>query len=383
MCIATFARIEHVIRDKFDNVMNTQHLLHICAFPGHNSSADWIVSLTAINAPLNGSLAAYALGEQEGSAPQIVSFSPGALLGCLVHILAFVDCRIAGFDLGMDHWGLSRCGPEVGRERRCWIQSGGLLWRAVKQLSASVFCRSPVVESEDNAAYDASVHAMAHCNASIGVAHDCTFYLSIVGTGADANKTPQYPAGWQWRVWLPWMLAMLGFIFRRIFLSTICYLTNRRTYAELSHTLSEVPGFDVEDYRGACDGLCSVFSQSHPRVGVVCESWRVASMPQTATEMHRGVWHVQTQGQDHMGIVPFPASAHSQRKVFADLFTRLRSLAPAVSMLGVNLEADSCWMCAETRSDMSEASDAETDLSNRDRDLSQDWHMSDSCHSYQ
>ena len=43
-----------------------QHLLHIRAFPGHaDTSADWIVSLTAINAPLNGSLAAYALGEHE------------------------------------------------------------------------------------------------------------------------------------------------------------------------------------------------------------------------------------------------------------------------------------------------------------------------------
>ena len=102
----------------------TQHLLHTDAFPGHKTSADWIVSLTAINAPLNGALAAYALGEEEEAAPKVVSWSPGNLLGAVVHVLAFIDCKFLGFDLGMDHWELSWRGSKTRRQEMSFKSAG-------------------------------------------------------------------------------------------------------------------------------------------------------------------------------------------------------------------------------------------------------------------
>ena len=304
-----------------------QHLLHVRAFPGHNTSAAWIVSLTAISAPLNGELAAYALGEEEASAPDVVSWSPGSFLGSLVHVLAFTGWRIGGFDLGMDQWELSWRGRREGRSNRSWGESAKCLWAALNILIASIFIRSPLVESEDNAAYDASVHAMAKCNALIGVAHDCTFYLSLVGTGEDANEVPHRPHSTHLREWLQWLLLAVEFCFRRVFLSLICFITHRLSYRELEKSLQGVEGFAVAHYLECrTDGLCSVFTQSYPRIGVEHEPWRSRAMPDTAAEMTRGVWHIETHGQDHMGLVPFPVSSQVQRQTFQRLFQRLRSL---------------------------------------------------------
>jgi hypothetical protein len=305
-----------------------QHLLHTRAFPGHRTSADWIISLTAINAPLNGSLSAYALGLEETSAPNVVWLSPGRLLGCLVHVLAFLDCKPFGFDLGMDHWQLSwRGGAEEGRAGQTWSESVKTLWQATKTLLVSIFIRSAVVESEDNAAFDSSLHSAVSANATLAVAHDCTYYLSLVGTGADANMLPLRPAtSVDWGAWVLWLRTLLQWVFRRTLLSFIAWLTLRRRYQHLSASLAGAESSALQHLLGASDGLCSVFSQSHPQLGIKGEPGRVLSMPPDASGMSRGVWYVQVHGQDHMGIVPFPVSAEHQRCTFAALFQRLRSL---------------------------------------------------------
>jgi len=304
-----------------------QHLLHVRAFPGHDTTSDWIVSLTAINAPLNGSLSAYALGEREDRAPEVVSMSPGSLLGSIVHIFAFLDCKIFGFDLGMDFWNLSWKGSKRARgQRRSWREFALCLWCALQALVSSLLVRSPVVESEDNAAYDVSVHGMARCNALVGIAHDRTYYISLVGDGSEGHRCPARLSWRQWRAFPSWIICSLQCCFRRVFLAIIAQATARRRYWALATSLGHVEGFHVDHYSGANDGLVSVFSQSHPRVGVECEAWRVRDMPDKVADMERGVWHVMHHRQDHMGIVPFPASAERQRQLFHDLFRRLHSL---------------------------------------------------------
>ncbi len=304
-----------------------QHLLHVRAFPGHDTTSDWIISLTAMNAPLNGSLSAYALGEKEDRAPDVVPWSPGSLLGSIVHIFAFLDCKIFGFDLGMQFWNLSWKGGKRARaQQRSWREIAACFWCALTTLVSALFVRSPVVESKDNAAYDVSVHGMARCNALVGVAHDGTYYISLVGDGSEGHRCPPRLAWRQWRAFPSWMICSLQCFFRRVFLAIIAQATARRRYRALGESLARVEGFHVEHYSGANDGLVSVFSQSHPRVGVECEAWRVRDMPVEAADMKKGVWHVLHHQQDHMGIVPFPASAECQRQVFHDLFRRLRSL---------------------------------------------------------
>ena len=333
-----------------------QHLLHICAFPGHNTSADWICSLTAINAPLNGSLAAYALGLQEASAPDVVRFSPGSLLGSIVHLIAFLDIKPFGFDVGLQHWNLSFRGEshrDVAGRARCWRQAARSAWRAGRTLVMSLLVKSIVVQSEDNAAFDASVHAMASYNRQMGVAHDCTFYLSLVGDATDAHTTPpraDWAGGRQWYnqlaapLALGWILATLQWVLRRVLLTVISWLTARRSYQAVASSLSHVDGLDLAAFRAsASDGLCCTFSQSHPRVGVSATEaeQRVMAMPAAASAMRRGVWHVQRHSQDHMGIVPFPVSPIQQRQTFAALFGRLRSL-PAAACPGAH-KLDRPW----------------------------------------
>ena len=331
-----------------------QHLLHVCAFPGHSTSADWICSLTAINAPLNGSLAAYALGLQEASAPDVVRFSPGSLLGSFVHVIAFLDIKPFGFDVGLQHWNLSFRGEsndDAAGRASCWRRAARRAWRAGRTLIMSLLVKSIVVQSEDNAAFDASVHAMASYNTQMGVAHDCTFYLSLVGDATDAHTSPPRAAWAGERQWynqlaatLGWILATLQWVLRRALLTVISWLTARRNYQAVASSLSHVDGLDVAAFRAsASDGLCCTFSQSHPRVGVSATDaeQRVMAMPAAASAMRRGVWHVQRHSQDHMGIVPFPVSPIHQRQTFAALFGRLRSLpaCPGAHKLDPHLQA--------------------------------------------
>ena len=344
-----------------------QHLLHVRAFPGHDTAADWILSLTAINAPLNGSLAAYALGEREDRAPDVIPMSPGSLLGSIVHIFAFLDFKIFGFDLGMDHWNLSWRGSkqkQAASQKRTWTKGFTDGLQAIRTLMSSLFTKSQIVASEDNAAYDSSLHGMAKCNALVGAAHDCTFYISLVGDAEDGHRRPPAPARNEWRMHLAWIICSLQCFFRRSVLAIIAHATRRQRYEVLANSLKHVEGFEIGLFSGASDGLVSVFSQSHPCVGVKCEAWRVRDMPEAVGDMQRGAWHVQRHSHDHMGLIPFPASADGQRRTFQELFERLRSLPLVARLKPYDLTSD-CYSAGHSVADVgrtsSEASEADTE----------------------
>ena len=61
-----------------------QHLLAIQCFPGHATSARWILSITTLNTPHLGTTTAYILGEREDTAPDVRRLSPGKYVPCQV-----------------------------------------------------------------------------------------------------------------------------------------------------------------------------------------------------------------------------------------------------------------------------------------------------------
>lgn len=134
-----------------------QQLLADIFFVGHDTSADWIKSVTCIATPLNGSLATYSLGANAAvaPAPAVVPASPGHLLGCGVHGLealgvslpralgpllgprlssGLVDFRINHFCLSPEHRGgilaavqtASECLVGSRRVSRAWPRGAWL-----------------------------------------------------------------------------------------------------------------------------------------------------------------------------------------------------------------------------------------------------------------
>eukprot|EP00283_Hemiselmis_rufescens_P014820 CAMPEP_0173456758 /NCGR_PEP_ID=MMETSP1357-20121228/56524_1 /TAXON_ID=77926 /ORGANISM="Hemiselmis rufescens, Strain PCC563" /LENGTH=343 /DNA_ID=CAMNT_0014424005 /DNA_START=149 /DNA_END=1176 /DNA_ORIENTATION=+ len=153
-----------------------QHLLSTGHFEGHDTSADWVCSLTAINAPLNGSPVTYALGLRSDGTSDVRPLSCGWLLGRAVHLAGFVGVPLFGYDVGMEQWELA------------WWHPG-----SARKLLASVVGRSGMVEGGDNAAYDSSVHAMRAWNAEMGPGHEGTYYFSFAGTSEVAADPPPSP----------------------------------------------------------------------------------------------------------------------------------------------------------------------------------------------
>jgi len=330
-----------------------QYLLSTKAFSGHDTSEDWIVSITALNSPLNGSLTAYALGEREASAPEIVTLSPGHVLGSVVHAFSFLDFKPVGFDISLDQWNLS-------------YKTASFL-DGMKKALLSISVHSDLVESEDNAAFDASVHAMNKWNRKMGAGYPNTFYTSYVGTGRDANTIPALPSGFAMKQWVNWLGRFSQFGFRRGVLSVFLHLTNRRDYSVLKATL---PDMHWESWGGYSDGLCCTFAQSYPQVGIETSTPN-CRLPETSAEMRPGLWYVEEHGQDHMGIVPFPISSEHQAVFFATMFERVRGL-PAVGcrvkqQAEARVASKAAWACervARTLMDAGsdqEASDADTE----------------------
>ena len=171
-----------------------QRLLADGAFDGHVTSADWVISVTALSSPLNGDWVPHALGAQacEPPSPIATRIRPGStgwMLTLLIHLLGFADLAWVRkrVDLGLDHWRLSR-------------HHG---WAALRTLLLAVLWRSSLGQNCDNAAHDVCYHNTAALNQRLE-AFPTTFYFSFVGCrptpsllGSRGASSP-YAAGWAW-----------------------------------------------------------------------------------------------------------------------------------------------------------------------------------------
>jgi hypothetical protein len=340
-----------------------RHLLATNFFgPAVNSCAAWVASVSAINAPLNGALAVYALGakvrRKKGERSEVVPLSPGFLLGVLMHVSEFLSgANLLGlYDFGLDHFGL------------------GL---GVAKLFRSVFVRSSVFEEKDVSNYDMTCHAMRGHNARWETDAG-TLYMSfvgdpVVGRGGggggggdddddnDEERPDDHCASTSARpssrcctspraflcgglAWWCVVLAARAFMF-------VLRASVRRHWDHVLEMSRQQPCFDAEAWRASgSDGLVTTKSQSHPLGDpfvVHAGWWRKlkwrgggSTTPNstladerrgaTAAPLQKGVWHVYRTRHDHLGVVPFPENFDEQRAFFDHLFGHLaRGRRPA------------------------------------------------------
>jgi hypothetical protein len=161
----------HLVGHSFGGptVRMLQHLLaQGDVFPGHETCADWVLSITTISAPNNGSLAVYTLGARTQDAPRLHKVSPGYFLGTLVVLAEWLDVdafRRYVFDFQMEYWNHSR-------------KSHG--WGGLKRWVKGLFSRNDLFEGADNAAYDMTVHAMSKWNTVFKTNTAGTYYLNVM-----------------------------------------------------------------------------------------------------------------------------------------------------------------------------------------------------------
>jgi hypothetical protein len=154
-----------------------QYLAEKNMFQGHRTSQNWVVSVTTLNSPLNGSLMVYSLGANLVYPPLVRWGSLGCLINMLAHTfeyfstIAFVR-SLYNFKLG--HWFLGA--SKHGSFHR-WIFS--LLGLGVQSHT-------------DNSAYDMTIHSQLAWASRLET-FPGTYYLSLYGTSFET-------AGWLYRL---------------------------------------------------------------------------------------------------------------------------------------------------------------------------------------
>jgi hypothetical protein len=301
-------------------------------FPGHATSAGWIVSITAINTPLNGAEMVYALGAQRPDGESVSRghcdwsvrrFSPGFLLGVVVHVWEFLDLRWAKrcmplADLGLDHWQASW--------RHGWRAAFELWW---------VLRGGKMCADKDNAAHDLTVHAMANLNARLQT-FPATYYLSYVGNIAPSSckngccvqrsrvqnsRTAAQCSAYETAVgFLLWVLIGL---FRIVFFGSLrmdrfLYQSAKYEWDGVCATSSQRE--PVVAYDQCCGSVPSVLSTC---AAASCSLTWKNSLPPGGEHRHcrPGKWYTQEMFEcDHLGVVPFPKSKPRQLQFFQELF---------------------------------------------------------------
>jgi hypothetical protein len=294
-------------------ILMIQQLLHERAFPGHTTNSRWVMSLTAISAPLQGCSMVYALGAEPGKEWRTRFGSEGFILGLVVHLWEFLDLRWAKrmvpmLDLSLDHFCLS--------------------WRnGLSALSKLVFSwpyAGTICADENNAAHDMTVHAMAKFNRRSEHFND-TYYFSFVGNVRKAAATAKNKSCDNFSrkknegifaVCCAAFFALMISLFRFIFFGGL-----RLKRWQLYHSKPD---------HGDWDGLCTVDSQRAPSL-MVPRSAESATLFDSKFSPQAGIWHSQElPGVDHLGIVPFPKSEAAQCRFFEGLFGLLVGLPRAV-----------------------------------------------------
>jgi hypothetical protein len=313
-----------------------RYFQHLCTigFFGPQFNAHCVQSITTINAPHNGAMAVYALGQQHDTCthleqqPQpvatrskhVATLSIGWCLGMYVHVHQYLSnhCSLINgvFDFGMAHW------PSTSSfSRTC----------------AAVFKKSDMFEQRDSANHDMSVHAAHAINANMAT-DPSTYYISVVGSAlAASNNTNtdtaddhdvKAPHGVCSNVdddrtsWGETILCVCGSIFM-----VLLKLFTLWNYASIQKSVTETTIKEWQDT--GSDGLVTVKSQMFPLVDATGNTPNhsvVNSLQEMRALIRPGCWFVHHVHEHHLGIVPFPKSKMAQRHFFSTLFTLLETL---------------------------------------------------------
>lgn len=313
-----------------------RHLLarNFFASSGVETSGSWVLSVTAINSPLNGALSVYALGakvkRKEEERSEIVPLSAGFMLGCIMHVFEFAPGLNLIYDFGLDHFGLKY---------------------SISKLLESIFVKSMVFELKDVSNYDMTCHAMAMHNARWETNRE-TLYLSFVGdpcftseeerrgeafsdnlggilfgdkvepdiSEASFSKNSKYSCCGA----LFWWCILLA---SRVFIYLLRCSVQRHWHHVLEMT-REQPHIDAQAWQASGnDGLVSCKSQSHPLGDPFVIYQRRLPVKgidkRRPISLRKGVWHVFRTHYHHLGIVPFPECFTEQREIFKHIFACL------------------------------------------------------------
>ncbi|CAM9396560.1 unnamed protein product [Pylaiella littoralis] len=277
-----------------------QHLMATGFFSepgGYQTSAAWVRSVTACNAPLNGSLLVYSLGEKADTAPAVRVGSHGHLLSVAIHVVELLDWAFLRriFDPRLSHFQLS------------WHHLG---WhRACAEFARALVGDSVIFARPDNAAFDMTVHSAHRWNQEIRT-DPHTFFFSMMGTRPDpptkqevlATLTGDGRTGWVSSIWTRLVIESMGLngLLTRLIYSALRWLHAWQEGGHMRAVESRF-GLAVESWSSAGnDGVLGAFTQSHPRVPEECETPVSFGLPESPSALKPGVWHVVPVFADHM-----------------------------------------------------------------------------------
>ncbi len=265
-----------------------QHLLAIDYF-GWGSNANWIKSINAVSAVMNGSTAPYFLGcnEETGLIDEgtIADFLFRAIE---LHIRATGELFDRVYDFDLDHWGFVKIPDESLKDYLMRIAEG------------------PMFRGKDNAAYSLTIQGLHEQN-SYCKTNPETYYFSYVTeqTFEGFLTGHHYPEPLMNPFMIPTALYMGHTTFDKL---------------ELLY-----PGFQSSDW-WQNDGLVPVYSQMYPRIS---GNHPVAGEIGSERTFEKGKWYYEIlDSVDHIDIVYLPqlSKIGSQKEFYITLFERLASL---------------------------------------------------------
>lgn len=276
-----------------------QHYLDTRAFPGHKTDGSWIRSINCISAPLNGALATYALGASQDAAPRVNWGSPGFLLGVLAQIWAFLDIPLLN---GIYDFGLNSAFNFSHKHG----------WSAVRALYDTVIAQKGFLHNGDNAAYDMTIDAALVWNVQIRD-HSKTYYTSVVNKSKKRGQDLTH-------------FASVKHVLKHAFLTCVWHRTSRYCYDKLH----PYEAFSLNEwFDSGSDLLCSVFTQSFPRIPYESSHAVVARTGHNhfprVQEMRSATWYTVLYSQDHL-VITAPDKQRKQLQFYRELLTTLRNL---------------------------------------------------------
>ncbi|CAF0853685.1 unnamed protein product [Didymodactylos carnosus] len=221
-------------------------------FPGYETSASWIRSITCVSAPMLGTTVSYLLGSCETVPGAVKVLSIGSFLTRAIHLYEWLDLKFlkTKVDFQLGHWNLAKSFQPLA-----FISS---VWNLICGLTGF----SPIILSTDNAAFDLTIEGMKLLVDKHIRTFNCSFYQSYTTSYATTDdyscKTNSINEGLKYQ--RNTNIKTLPFYFRHLFHSIRQYRCPTPKHDQL-----QIAGLTYCDADWAeNDGCVNTISQAHP-----------------------------------------------------------------------------------------------------------------------
>ncbi|KNC83744.1 hypothetical protein SARC_04021 [Sphaeroforma arctica JP610] len=314
-----------------------QQYLHEQRFPGYDTAADWIFSLTAIAAPLNGSSIVHDLaGLSTSESNSFRALAPGKLLERAFRLYDWMDISLLRnnfYNPYFAHFG------KTGRtEADTWSE-----W--LSMLVASVW-NTPMENSYDHGLYDMAPGKCSRMNDKMVDAFDCTYYFSF-------TKTLTKESSWN-GIHMPTTATLLSPVgaflgmhnydakslqtmYPRLDVSTeekVSAINNglRRNDCVVPTVLQSHPGlcFTHADQSVEASNYLNGLVGGHEDGTAKCACEHKATLQEHGDDLQTGKWYVTDyNNMDHGTLVMTVFDLSIQKEFFKSLYFKLRTLPMA------------------------------------------------------